>query len=397
MKYLLLLSIFSIFLSCTKVADEKNHGQAEIIDFEKVEATDSLLSPRSLFAETEFLLLKAPDSLRVTIASKIREFNGNLLILDGRKNIVFAFNKKGEFISLVGTKGEGPAEFREVTDFDVNDDYIYIFSRADFAIYKFNSDLVFEEKIKFKEWGWQMSVLNSGNFAMYSLLVEGEDEFNIDILNGKGKIIEKRMVFDRNGDFEGLNYSGFINGEFYTYPLSSFIYKINEGEKYDSVKYEINFPNRFPESNIFSWTTFQESSLNKEDENILTKFEFGKQGEFICYYHFREGSSNGYTLGVRLSGGQKYGHLNLKHAATGKFDDIYLQMFLKGPYNIPYYSKESEKFFVASNIESIGIYFDYLKKIIDSEMVFDKELLEILKKTDLEETIIMKFKLKDRL
>lgn len=397
MRYLLLLSTILFFLSCTKVVDEKSQGQAEVIDFEKVEKTDSLLSPRSLFEEAEFLLLKAPDSLRVTIASKIRELNGNLLLLDARKNIVFAFNGDGEFISLVGTKGEGPSEFREVTDFDVHGDYIYIYSRADFAIYKFNSDFVFEEKIKFKEWGWQMSVLNSGNLALYCLLVEGEDEFNINILNEKGSIIEKRMVFDRDGEYEGLNYSGFINGEFYTYPLSSFIYKINEGENFDSIKYEINFPGRFSEENIFNWTAFQESSLNKMDENILTKFEFGKKGEFICYYHFREGSSNGYTLGVRLSGGQKYGHLNLKHAATGKFDDIYLQMFLKGPYNIPYYSKESDKFLVASNIESIGIYFDYLTEIIDSERVFDKELLDILRETDLEETIIMKFTLKESL
>jgi hypothetical protein len=397
MRYLLLLSSIFIFISCAKVSDEKNRGKVEVIDFEKVEETDSLLSPRSLFEDAEFLLLKAPDSLRVTIASKIRELNGNLLLLDGRKNIVFAFNKNGQFISLVGAKGEGPSEFREVTDFDVYGEYIYIFSRADFAIYKFNSDFVFEEKIKFKEWGWQMSVLNSGNLALYSLLVEGEDEFNIDILNVKGKTIEKRMAFDRYGEYEGLNYSGFINGELYTYPLSSFIYKINEGENFDSIKYEINFPDRFPEDKIFNWTAFQESSLYKKDDNILTKFEFGKKGEFICYYHFREGSSNGYTLGVRLSGGQKYGHLNLKHAATGKFDDIYLQMFLKGPYNIPYYSNESQKFLVASNIESVGIYFDYITEIVDSERVFDKKLLEILKETDLEETIIMKFTLKESL
>lgn len=397
MKNLLLLSLILIFFSCTKIVEEKRKEQAEIIDFEKVEETDSLLSPRSLFADAEFLLLKAPDTLRVTKVSKIRELNGNLLLLDGNRNIIFSFNKSGEFISLVGAIGEGPSEFREVTDFDVQGDYIYTFSRADFAIYKFNSDFVFEEKIKFQEWGWQMSALNSGNLALYSLLAEGKDEFNINILDEYGNIIEKRMPYDNNGKYKGLNYSGFINGEFYTYPLSSFIYKINEGGNFDSLKYEINFPERFPEEKIFNWTAFKESELNKKNENILTKFEFGKKGEFICYYHFREGSSNGYTLGVRLSGGQKYGHLNLKHAATGKFDDIYLQMFLKGPYNIPYYSKESEKFLVATNIESIGIYFKYISDLIKSERVFDKELLNILKETDLEETIIMKFSLKESL
>ncbi|WP_100630009.1 6-bladed beta-propeller [Algoriphagus formosus] len=395
MRYLVILSLF--IFSCTNLADEKGQGKAELIDFEKVEETDSLLSPRYLFSETEFLLLKTPDSLRLTVAGKIRELNKNILILDQKKNIVFVFDEKGEFISLVGSKGEGPSEFKEVTDFDVKGDKVYLFSRADFAIFKFNSDLVFEEKIKVDEWGLQMSVLNTGHYALYSLLVEGDDEFNINVIDNEGSILEKRMIFDRAGDFEGLDYSGFINGEFYTYPLSSYIYKINEGGKFDSLKYEINFPQKFPEEDIFNWTTFQENSLAKHNNNILTKFEFGLNGEFICYYGFREGTSNGYTLGIRLASGQKFGHKNLKHAAKDKFDDIYLQMFLKGPYNIPYYSKENGQFFVASNTQSVGIYFDYIVDIITSERVYDKDLLQILKSTDLEESIIMKFKLKERI
>lgn len=267
-----------IFLTCTKRIEEKSRGNTEIIDFEKVEETDSLLSPRTLFADAEYLLLKAPDTLNVTKVSKIRELNGNLLLLDGNRNIIFSFNKSVEFISLVGAIGEGPSEFREVTDFDVQGDYIYTFSRVDFAIYKFNSDFVFEEKIKFHEWGWQMSVLNSGNLAFYSLLGEGEDEFNINILNKHGNTIEKRMTFDRDGQYKGLNYSGFINGQFYTYPLSSFIYKINEGGNIDSIIFEINFPGRFPEEKISNWNAFKESELNKKYENILTKLEFGKKG-----------------------------------------------------------------------------------------------------------------------
>ena len=141
---------------------------------------------------------------------------------------------------------------------------------------------------------------------------------------------------------------------------------------------------------------FKESERNKKNGNILTNFEFGKNGEFLCYYHFREGSSNGSTLGVRLANGETFGHLNMKHAAKGK-GDIYVRMFFIGPYNMPYYSKQSKSFFIASNSLSVGVNYDEIIKSIESGSVYDDELLRILSHTDLEEIVIMKFKLKNSL
>lgn len=394
MKNLTFLSLLFAFIGCTQIANEKSRGEPIIIDFENVVEVDSLMSPRSLFSEVDYILLKTPDSVKITVSSKIKEFGDKLIILDHRKNALFAFNPGGEFISMVGNKGEGPGEFREVTDFDVDNNYIYVFSRSDFAILKFDKNLKFTKRIKIQEWGWQISILESGNIGVYSLILDGEDNYNIDIYDPEGNLIQKRMVYDKNGDYEATDYSGFINGEYYTYPLSSLIYKINEKEKYDSVKFEINFPDRFPENEKFNFTRYKENELNKNNSNILTKFVIGENNEFICYYHFRGGQSNGYTLGIQLSSGQKFGHLNLFHGAFRKFNDIYLQMFFIGPYNLPSYSKSSQSYLIASNIETIGIYQEYIANLVAKNEVHDHELLKILKETDLEETIIMRFKLK---
>lgn len=387
-----------LFSSCGEKAIQEEKIEQKVIDFEKVVETDSLISPRELFSEVDFILLITPDSLKITIASKIREIGDKLFILDQKRQVVFAFDKVGNFLGLVGSRGEGPEEFDEVTDFDVYENQIYIYSREDFSVYIFNaSNFEFVRTVKFEDWGAQISVLNSGNLALYSYLIEGNDNFNINIYSPDGVLIEKRMAYAEDGNYQAMNYTGFINGSYYTYPLSSVIYKIGEGTAIDTVKYEINFPGRFPESSSSNYMAFKESGRNKNNENILTKFELGDKGEFICYYHFREGSSNGYTFGVRLASGETFGHLNLKHAAKGKFDDLYLQLFFKGPYNMASYSQESESFFIASNTESVGIYYDYIVDIIKSGSVYDKELLSILRATDLEETIIMKFKLKDSL
>lgn len=386
---------FGIFISCVNKVNEEIKGFQEEINFEEVVETDSLISPRDLFSDVDYILLKTPDSLRVTIARKIKELGDTLLILDEKKRILFGFDDKGNFISLIGSKGEGPTEFREVTDFDIFNNQIFIYSRADFSVFIFDSKFKFLKRFKIDKWGAQISLLESGNVALYSYLADVGDEYNIHIYDQSGKLKEKRMTFDKNGNYVAMNYSGFINGRYFTYPLSSYIYKITEGEKFDSIKYEINFSNRFPENKINNNDFYVEESFNKGKENILTTFEFGENGEFICYYHFRKGISNGYTLGVKLASGEKFGHLNMLHASKG-LNDLFVRMFFIGPYNIPSYSKKTKNFLIASNIESVGIYYDFLVNSINSREISDNKLLEILTNTDLEETVIMKFKLKKR-
>lgn len=392
----ILILLLSLSISCITKVKEEVKGVPILIDFEDFKQTDSLISPRDLFSEVDYVLLKTPDSLRVTLASKIKEFGDTLLLLDEKKRILFSFDSDGEFLGLVGRKGEGPSEFREVSDFDIFNNQIFIYSRADFSVFVFDSSFKFIKRFKFDTWGSQISLLKSGNVALYSYLADVDDNYNIHIYDQSGILKEKRMPFDKDGVYVAMNYSGFINGPFYSYPLSSIIYKISEGSSYDSIKYEVNFPNRFKEGNIFNNDLLVQEEFNKGNENILTNFEFGKNGEFICYYHFREGSSNGYTLGVRLSSGEKFGHLNMLHAAKG-LNDLLVRMFFIGPYNMPTYSEDSGYFLIASNIESVGLYYDYLINMINSLSITDHKLLEILSNTDLEETVIMKFKLKDRL
>jgi hypothetical protein len=175
------LSLLTASLSCVVKVKEEEKGIPNVIDFEEVFQTDSLISPRDLFSEVDYVLLKTPDSLRVTIASKIKEFGDTLLILDEKKHILFAFDRYGEFLSLVGNKGEGPTEFREVTDFDILNDKIFIYSRADFSVFVFDSDLNFNRRFKFDIWGAQISLLESGNVALYSYLADVDDNYNIHI------------------------------------------------------------------------------------------------------------------------------------------------------------------------------------------------------------------------
>lgn len=377
---------------------EESTGEYTIIDFESVNRLDSLVSPRDLMEEVEFYVLSTPDSIKLTVAQKIIEFNDRYLVLDKKKKIIFAFDQEGEFRQLVGKKGEGPNEFKEVTDFQVNkqNSRLYLFSRPDFAIFEFDENLDFLRKISVADWAFQMDILESGNFALYSFLAEGEDEFNISIYDETGKLLERRMRFPKSDSYVALDYSGFIKKGFYTYPRSSKIFKINEKKEQDSLVYEVIFPNRIDETKIFDYDNLYNYSEKELKTNVLTSFEIGGPGEFICYYDFRVPQANGSTLGIRLSGGEAYGHLNMKHGAFGNMD-IYVMVFFIGPYNIPSYSEKNQSYCAVSNIDAVSIYNEKILEALKSGKVKDAALVDLLMNNSLEESILMKFKLKPSL
>ncbi len=397
MRFLFISSIL-ICLSCVAKVTEESMRDPTKIDFENVKRLDTLISPRDLMEEVEFRVLSTPDSIKLTIAQKIIEFNDRVLVLDKKKNIIFVFDSQGKFLQLVGQKGEGPKEFNEVTDFAVNtqNSKLYIFSRPDFAIFEFDEKFEFSRKIKISDWAIQFDVLESGNFALYSFLVEGDDEYNISIYDISGKLLEKRMKFPRNDNYIPMDFSGFIQKGYYTYPRSSKIFQINEGENYDSLVYEVFFPNRIDEGEIFNYKNFLNFEREEQKSNILNSYEIGSHDEFICYYDFKTATNNGSTLGVRLKGGETFGHLNMKHGAMGK-GDVYVKMFFIGPYNIPSYSKKYDAYYVISYIDAVSIYYEEILDDLNSGKVKDAALVEILENTSLEEPILMKFKLKPKL
>ncbi|MCK4764332.1 MAG: 6-bladed beta-propeller [Candidatus Aminicenantes bacterium] len=52
--------------------------------------------------------------------------NGNFLILDSKKNKINKYTPKGEFLSSIGGKGQGPGEFVKAFDFAIDKENMYV-------------------------------------------------------------------------------------------------------------------------------------------------------------------------------------------------------------------------------------------------------------------------------
>lgn len=370
--------------------------EIQILDVSSTGDFTPLISPKELFKEIDYIRLESPDTLQLTVAYKILELRDKLIVLDGNKKALFAYDLKGKFIGQVGKKGGGPGEYRQVSDFDIDYDkrQIVLYARADKAIFWFDEELKFVERKRIDAWGNQLSILESGSIAIYSYMDSKDDPFNIRIYDKSGNLIGKNMSFPQeDGQLAVPDFSGFIRGNYFTYPYSSVIYRINEDQSTEFPVFEVEFPNRMAEEKRFDHMGFLNGRFA---EHILGKFEMGKSGsEALFYYSKKTKTSYAFTLGVSLANGQVFGHRQLKHGEKGK-DDIYVMLFFRGPYSLPTYSASSGYFYVARNLESVSFFYKDILERREELKTSDRKLYDLLDQIeDLEDPIIMKFKLVD--
>jgi hypothetical protein len=356
-----------------------------------------LITPRVLLTDVDYIKLRSPEIFFLTEAKKILELDNKLLILDKNKKVVVAYDPEGNYIGQVGKKGLGPDEYQSIFDFDVDTktNTIVVFSSADQSILIFDNNLNFQKKLKVNTFASQMSILESGNIAFYTYPDRGGE--NILIYNIDGKFLGKKMDFPK-GNFTPMDFTGFISGNHYTYPLSSTIMRIEENKTFDSELYEIKFLNMREDEAKFEHNDFLERKM-RENHNILSKFTIGRDtNELLFYYEYNNGVDKGFTLGMRLSSGQTFGHLCLKHGSQSH-SDPFVRLFFTGPYNLPIYSKYSDYYYTAATMESMEEVFSADRGVTLNEIgQIDNKLFEILKEAkDNENPIVLKFKLRKEL
>jgi hypothetical protein len=109
---------------------------------------DNLLQIDSLFASIDLIPLETNKYCLISSISKVIIAN-NCVYIQNRSDNLYVFSISGEFIRAIGKKGNGPGEFRELRDFDIDvNGNIYI---LDFLrILKYSHSGEFLDKYKFE-------------------------------------------------------------------------------------------------------------------------------------------------------------------------------------------------------------------------------------------------------
>jgi len=168
-----------IFLSCSNKSNDKLVWVNEKTDLKE-------LPLDSMFTVLRYIQLETTsDALIGNHIGKIRKFNGKYYISSDRKELLI-FGNDGSFVRKISSLGNGPGEYRMLSDFDV-------LPNNDIAILDARKVIIYDEEGGYKR-DIPLSIncfnikdLNGKEFLIYS---SGE-EYVIYQCDYNGKIIEK--------------------------------------------------------------------------------------------------------------------------------------------------------------------------------------------------------------
>ena len=255
MKYFYIILILTAF-ACSQKKTERNTNESSITkkDYKSLripEYYDNKLQFDSIFDFIEAIPLETNNHCLISSVSKVTIYD-SLVYIQNQKNNLYVFSNSGKFIREISNKGNGPGEFLEIRDFDVdNTGNIYI---LDFLkILEFSKEGKFLTKYKFENSPndrikcnpLQFALCGNDDFYIWggSIGIKSNNNKNLFLLykvNKKGEIKERYFPL-LHKTVNNPNQFGKFSNHYNLTPWygNSMIYKVANEEV--SAKYYVDF------------------------------------------------------------------------------------------------------------------------------------------------------------
>ena len=199
--YLLLTIVFCLSLSCTKNIGEKN--SFSVIDIENNINNFKEIQISDLSKDIKYISLESTANLELSSISNMDISSDYILVSDRR--ICLLFDSKGNFISKIGVRGNGPEEYQFISNIALGPNgsqKVYIQSSNNLIEYTLNGTYIkrYSGLLKSREERY----IESWHFLTDSLIFAN-------IPNSTGSEQNKAQIF---------NLSGKIKTEFKNYDIS---------------------------------------------------------------------------------------------------------------------------------------------------------------------------------
>ncbi len=230
MRNILTLIIIVSFCIC---CDTKKIGNNKDVTYLKIDINEFIHHiDISKYFEAEFIPLETTSQSLIGEIEKVMITSHYIFVLDKTKaNKLFMFDRKGKFIRTVGKTGKGPNEYLVLTDFDIDENSIYISSQRNNKMLRFDFDGNFRGHIKFSNYiGMQFKLLGNSDF-----IVKNSDGSNKSAIfynkNGKinSTISNPAYTFLRRSNTRC--FAEFHDDTFMYFALNDTIYRIDNRNK----------------------------------------------------------------------------------------------------------------------------------------------------------------------
>ena len=278
MKKLVLLLVYAcwfvggicFFSSCQRQLD----ANAKIVKVSVDQADEEYLAS-SFIRNYKIIPLETNENCLLSSIDKIKKVNEKLFVLDRVNNAIFIFRESGEYLQSLFKVGNGPGEYVQIMDFDVEDDCLYVLDFPRQAILKYNEDLSYEGMVQYSTMASQF-LISGEKIFLYNEPSGQKDDYRFSLLDKNGNYIEN--ILPREG-LATYNYGGIdVFSKVNNIPFISPIYgnMIYSGDQFDQAC-QICFSERtFPDGE-----NIEEYDISSPDFTYLLKEHF-----FVTDHHF---------------------------------------------------------------------------------------------------------------
>jgi hypothetical protein len=287
-----------LFTSCSNGTKLGTTNKVIHIDhLEKI--SDSDIPPVSYRKEKRYVNLYSADiELNFKQISKIQIHNNHFYILDSSLSILLVYDFNGHAIAQIGKRGNGPNEYLDVTDFDIDKEgNIYIMDGSLGKLFIYDKAFRFIQKrtlpfqadiIKVLENGnylFGLSSWNNGKHKGAKIIRTNSHLEDIQVLNVYDEYIDN-SVWISNYTFSSGN-----NSILYNRPLDNEIFQFsNTGKPTGSLWFDFGkeeMPNNEKKDimkyyhNLGTYNALQKFTIIEEDYLLGTFLMYGKTRSFF--------------------------------------------------------------------------------------------------------------------
>ncbi|MEY8687451.1 6-bladed beta-propeller [Bacteroides sp. AN502(2024)] len=162
--------LLGFIFSCSGKTRLTHHAKSLVIDWDAVNIKDSFLYS-TVFDSVQVIMLNN-DSVLLGGIDRMQSYEDEMFVLDSQKaKGLFVFGKDGRFIRRIGNIGDAPGEYRDCSDFTINEHseeaYIYDSHKKSIYVYSVKSG-IYKRCIKIKE-GNQIQRIYCVNNRLYAV------------------------------------------------------------------------------------------------------------------------------------------------------------------------------------------------------------------------------------
>lgn len=241
----------------------------------------------------DYLELKTNTDNYVSEISKVQQFKDNFYVLDSKKSNLYVFDKNGNFIRKIGQRGDGPGEYKDISDYVINTEKetISILSNLNIKIFEYDLQGKFIKDIAFSDFfPKHMNLLNNNYYALYT--DNSSDSFkDLAYVNLSGEIVKEDFAYPEDIFDMGFAFTGGISkiGNRFLYAQSSSpkIYEIDNNLKHKAV-YNIDLGTKaWKEEDKFEIDRFNRELGKLEISFLNNNFFINNE---LLYFNYTDGA-----------------------------------------------------------------------------------------------------------